>query len=74
MSLAGVFGTNDGDHAGAARARRRPAFGAELFESPHSFEVGGQRILLVHDIGDVQPALASRRTASWCTASRTSRR
>ena len=24
-----------------------------MFESPHSFEIGGKRILLVHDIGDV---------------------
>ena len=27
--------------------------GIELFESPHSFEVGGKQILLVHDIGEV---------------------
>ena len=56
MSLAGVFGRNDGDHAGTRVAAAQAAFGAELFESPHSFEVGGQRILLVHDIGDVQTA------------------
>ena len=34
--------------------RAQSAFGTELFESPHSFEIGGQRLLLVHDIGDVQ--------------------
>ena len=54
MSLAGVFGKNDGDTQGLL-AKASAGFGAELFESPHSFEVGGQRILVVHDIGDVQP-------------------
>lgn len=52
ISLAGVFGRNDGDREGL-RARAQSAFGVELFESPHSFEIGGKRILLVHDIGDV---------------------
>ncbi len=54
MSLAGVFGKNDGDTQGLL-ATARAGFGAELFESPHSFEIGGQRLLVVHDIGDVQP-------------------
>lgn len=54
MSLAGVFGKNDGDPQGL-QAKASAGFAAELFESPHSFEVGGQRILVVHDIGDVQP-------------------
>ena len=35
-------------------SRAQSAFGAELFESPHSFEIAGSRILLVHDIADVQ--------------------
>lgn len=52
VSLAGVFGKNDGDREGLV-SRAQSAFGAELFESPHSFEIGGRRILLVHDIGDV---------------------
>jgi len=52
LSLAGVFGRNDGDPQGLI-TRAQSAFGAELFESPHSFEIGGRRILLVHDIGDV---------------------
>ena len=43
-------------------ARAAAAFGIELFESPHSFEVGGQRILLVHDIGDVHQRSVDRRT------------
>ena len=53
MSLAGVFGRNDGDPQGLL-SRAQSGFGAELFESPHSFEIGGRRILLIHDIGDVQ--------------------
>jgi putative phosphoesterase len=53
ISLAGVYGKNDGDHEGLL-IRAQSAFGAELFDSPHSFEIGGQRLLLVHDIGDVQ--------------------
>lgn len=52
MSLAGVFGRNDGDPQGLM-TRAQSSFGVELFESPHSFEIGGRRILLVHDIGDV---------------------
>ena len=51
MALLGVFGHNDGDPE-ALRAAAQGAMGTELYESPHSFEVGGQRILLVHDIGD----------------------
>lgn len=53
VSLAGVFGRNDGDTQGLM-SRAQSAFGAELFESPHSFEIGGRRILLIHDIADVQ--------------------
>jgi uncharacterized protein len=52
VTLAGVFGRNDGDHEGLL-SRAQAGFGAELFESPHSFEIGGRRLLLVHDIGDV---------------------
>lgn len=51
VALAGVFGRNDGDREGLK------AFAAkgmtELYESPHSFEVGGRRLLLVHDLGEV---------------------
>ena len=53
ISVAGVFGKNDGDTQGLL-SRAQSAFGIELFESPHSFEIGGRRILLVHDIADVQ--------------------
>jgi putative phosphoesterase len=52
MSAVGVFGRNDGDPQSLI-TRAQMALGIELFESPHSFEVGGRRILLVHDIGDV---------------------
>ncbi len=53
MSMAGVFGHNDGDRQSLLQ-RAQSGFGAEIFESPHSLEIGGQRLLLVHDIGDVQ--------------------
>jgi putative phosphoesterase len=53
VSLAGVFGRNDGDTQGLV-SRAQSGFGAEIFESPHSFEIGGRRVLLIHDIGDVQ--------------------
>ncbi len=51
ISLAGVFGANDGDRQGL-QARAAAGFGTELFESPHSIELAGQKILLVHDITD----------------------
>ena len=53
LSLAGVYGNNDGDKRGLL-TRAQGAFGTELFDSPHSFEIGGQRLLLIHDIADVQ--------------------
>lgn len=49
--LMGVFGRNDGDPEGI-RAIAERGIGFELWESPHSFEVGGKRILLVHEIAD----------------------
>src|SRR4029078_625389 len=52
VSLAGIFGKNDGDREGLV-SRAQSAFGAELFESTHSFAIGGGRMLLVHDIADV---------------------
>lgn len=53
IALAGVFGKNDGDQQGLL-SRASAGFGLEIFESPHSFEVAGHQILLVHDLGDVQ--------------------
>lgn len=53
MTLAGVFGKNDGDHQ-SLQQRASAGLGLELFESPHSFDVSGHQILLVHDLADVQ--------------------
>jgi putative phosphoesterase len=52
VPFAGVFGRNDGDREGL-KAFAAKGVGIELFESPHSLEVGGRRILLVHDLGEV---------------------
>ena len=52
VPFAGVFGRNDGDREGL-KAYAGQGVGIELFESPHSLEVGGRRILLVHDLGEV---------------------
>lgn len=52
LPLAGVFGRNDGDREGL-RAEASKGVGGELYESPHSVELNGTRILLVYDIGDV---------------------
>jgi uncharacterized protein len=54
MALAGVFGRNDGDRE-ALRAEAAKGVGTEMYESPHSVLVNGTRLLLVHDIGEVQP-------------------
>lgn len=51
LPLAGVFGRNDGDREGL-RAVAAKGVGAELYESPHSVDVSGTRILLVHDLAD----------------------
>jgi putative phosphoesterase len=53
LPVGGVFGRNDGDRQGLL-GKAAAGIGIELFESPHSFEVGGRQILLVHDIGEVQ--------------------
>src|SRR5688500_9532932 len=52
IALLGIFGRNDGDPEGL-NATAAKGVGMELYESPHSFEVSGQRILIVHDIGEV---------------------
>jgi uncharacterized protein len=54
MALLGVFGRNDGDRETLAAYAAR-GMGTEIYESPHSFEVGGKRILLVHEISEVNP-------------------
>jgi putative phosphoesterase len=52
VALLGIFGRNDGDPEGLKAVAAR-GVGMELYESPHSFEVSGQRILIVHDLGEV---------------------
>ena len=52
MALLGIFGRNDGDPEGLKATAAR-GVGMELYESPHSFDVSGQRILIVHDLGEV---------------------
>ena len=52
VALLGIFGRNDGDPEGLKAAAAR-GVGMELYESPHSFEVSGHRILIVHDLGEV---------------------
>jgi putative phosphoesterase len=54
MALLGVFGRNDGDREMLAAYAAR-GMGTEIYESPHSFDVGGKRILLVHEIVEVSP-------------------
>ena len=52
MALLGVFGRNDGDRESLSAYAAR-GMGTEIYESPHSFEVGGKRVLIVHDIAEV---------------------
>ena len=52
IALLGIFGRNDGDQEGL-KANAAKGVGMELYESPHSFDVSGQRILIVHDLGEV---------------------
>ncbi len=52
IPLAGVFGRNDGDREGL-RAIAAKGMGIDLYESPHSIELAGRRILVVHDLGEV---------------------
>jgi putative phosphoesterase len=54
IAMAGVFGRNDGDREGLKIAASA-GVGAELYESPHSVELEGKRVLLVHDVSDVAP-------------------
>ena len=47
VPVGGVFGRNDGDQEGL-RAKAAQAMGIEIFESPHSFDLNGTRMLIVH--------------------------
>jgi len=44
IPFTGVFGNNDGERTGISRLT------SDIFPSPHSFELGGRRILLIHDL------------------------
>ena len=52
IPLLGVFGRNDGDTE-TLEATASRGFGAEIYESPHSFEVGGHKVMLVHDLAEI---------------------
>ena len=52
LPLLGTFGRNDGDRDGLRAAAGTLPAGGELVESPHSLELGGRTLLLVHDLGD----------------------
>ncbi len=51
IALAGVFGNNDGDREGI-KAFAAMGVGGELYESPHSVELDGKRVLIVHELGE----------------------
>lgn len=53
IPMLGVFGRNDGDRDALQAAAKSDFGAAELFESPHSFDLGGKSVLLVHDLSDV---------------------
>ncbi|MEK6612030.1 MAG: metallophosphoesterase [Gemmatimonadota bacterium] len=50
--MVGVFGRSDGDREGL-KAIAAQALACELFEAPHSMQLGEHKILLVHDLADV---------------------
>ena len=52
LPAAGVFGRNDGDQEGLAAAAGRGGVGVELYQSPHSLEIDGRRVLVVHDLSE----------------------
>ena len=52
LKLLGVYGRNDGDRDTlASYAASLPGTGA-LFQAPHSLEIGGHNVLLVHDLAE----------------------
>ena len=51
MALAGVFGNNDGDREGI-KAIAAVGVGGELYDSPHSVELEGRRLLIVHEMSE----------------------
>lgn len=53
IPLLGVFGCNDGDHAALSAYASSMGVGAEIYGSPHSFDVNGKQVLIVHDINEI---------------------
>jgi putative phosphoesterase len=52
MAVLGVFGHNDGDRDGLMAEAQRHV-GVELYESPHVLDLGGRKVVLVHDLRDL---------------------
>jgi hypothetical protein len=50
LPLLGVFGRNDGDREGLVAAASALPAGGELHEAPHSLELEGTSLLLVHSL------------------------
>ena len=50
--MVGVFGRNDGDREGL-RLQAAQGLAIEMFESPHSMQIGDFKIMIVHDLADV---------------------
>ena len=53
VPIVGVFGRNDGDRD-ALTAAAATGLETELMEAPHSIEVDGHRLLLLHDLADAR--------------------
>ena len=49
IPFTGVFGNNDGETAGLER------LAPSIFPEPHALELGGRRIILVHDLANLPP-------------------
>jgi uncharacterized protein len=52
LPLLGVFGRNDGDRDGLVAAAAALPAGGELYPGPHSVEIDGTSLLVVHDLAD----------------------
>ncbi len=53
VPLLGVFGRNDGDRDSLIAGASTGFGAAELYESPHSFDLQGKSVMLIHDLADV---------------------
>ncbi len=50
LPFTGVFGNNDGERTGIGRLTR------DIHPEPHTLELAGRRIVLVHDLSKLSPA------------------